>query len=193
MSSRDHILGKVRANKPEALPLPEIPDFNPNPAENFQRFSDALAFVGGQLVELTADQTVADIVRARFPDVSRIASSVPLETISLVPIDTNTPKEEIEQVDVAILAGLFAVGENAAIWVPEANMMHRALPFIAQHLMLVIDRSTIVANMHEAYRKIEKKSLSYGVFIAGPSKTADIEQSLVVGAHGARSLTVIVR
>ncbi|GAA4415139.1 LUD domain-containing protein [Nibrella viscosa] len=193
MSSRDQIIANVKANKPQALPLPEIPDFGPDPAQTFTRFSDSLAFVGGQLVELPAGQTVADVVRERFPDAQRIAASVPLAGIPLMPVDAQTPKETLEQVDVAVLQGVFGVGENAAIWVPEANMPHRSLPFIAQHLVLVIDRYTIVPNMHEAYRQIDKTSLSYGVFIAGPSKTADIEQSLVVGAHGARSLTVLVR
>jgi len=83
------------------------------------------------------------------------------------------------------------VAENGAVWVPEKNMIHRALPFIAQHLVLVVPASRLVATMHDAYASIAELG-GYGVFIAGPSKTADIEQSLVVGAHGARSMTVVL-
>jgi L-lactate dehydrogenase complex protein LldG len=57
--------------------------------------------------------------------------------------------------------------------------------------VLVLDKNTIVANMQQAYAKLENAG-SYGVFIAGPSKTADIEQSLVIGAHGARSMMVLI-
>ncbi len=66
------------------------------------------------------------------------------------------------------------------------------LPFICQHLILVIDDENFVANMHEAYQKIDTNKSGYGTFIAGPSKTADIEQALVIGAHGPRSLKVFI-
>ncbi len=46
--------------------------------------------------------------------------------------------------------------------------------------------------MHEAMLEIENFNEGYGVFISGPSKTADIEQSLVIGAQGPLSLTVFL-
>ena len=46
--------------------------------------------------------------------------------------------------------------------------------------------------MHQAYDSIDVAKEGFGAFIAGPSKTADIEQSLVIGAHGARSATIYV-
>jgi L-lactate dehydrogenase complex protein LldG len=91
----------------------------------------------------------------------------------------------------AVIQGEIGVAENGTIWVPESNMLNRALPFITQHLVLVLDKNNIVANMQQAYDKLEGVG-NYGVFIAGPSKTADIEQSLVIGAHGARSMMVLI-
>jgi L-lactate dehydrogenase complex protein LldG len=68
---------------------------------------------------------------------------------------------------------------------------HRALYFIAQNIVIVIDEKELLNNMHEAYEKISFENIGYGVFISGPSKTADIEQSLVIGAHGPKSGYVI--
>ena len=80
--------------------------------------------------------------------------------------------------------------ENGAMWISEKQMSNRLLPFICQHLVIVLSPETIVNTMHEAYQQIDAAANGFGVFIAGPSKTADIEQNLVIGAHGARSLRV---
>ncbi|UFH53806.1 lactate utilization protein C [Spirosoma sp. KNUC1025] len=192
MSTRDQLLARVRQNKPELLPLPETPTFVNEADDVFTRFRDALAFVGGKLMELKPGDSIGKQLRQAFPDAQRIASSLPIPEFDLIPVSSETDKMVLEQTDLTILKGEFVVAENGAVWVPEPNMLNRSLPFITQHLVLVVDRSTLVPNMHVAYQHIDRDSLTYGVFICGPSKTADIEQSLVVGAHGARSLTIVL-
>jgi len=99
---------------------------------------------------------------------------------------------ELEQLELAIFEGSIGVAENGAIWVSEKNLAHRAAPFITQHLVLLLKKDQIVWNMHQAFEKLGHDLPGFGVFIAGPSKTADIEQSLVLGAHGPISLTVFL-
>lgn len=97
---------------------------------------------------------------------------------------------ELENLDTCYLRAELGVAENGAMWIPEKQMSNRLLPFVCQHLVIVLDPGDIVNNMHDAYRQIDTAEEGFGVFIAGPSKTADIEQNLVIGAHGARSLRV---
>lgn len=193
MSSRSQILANIRAGKPDLVPLPAVPLLNGVTTAPLDRFADMLAFVGGRLALLPPEVPLADFIANQYPDAGRIASSLPLPGIPTLAVDAATDKVVLEGVDLAVLRGEFAVAENAAVWVPEANMLHRALPFIAQHLLLVVAAAQVVNTMHEAYQHLDRQTLSYGVFISGPSKTADIEQSLVMGAHGARSLTVVLR
>ena len=103
------------------------------------------------------------------------------------------PLEKLDKIEHLILHGNFGVVENGAIWVEDNDLPNRLLPFITQHLILQIDVSAIVPTMQDAYRQIDLKETGFGVFISGPSKTADIEQSLVYGAHGAKELTVLLQ
>ena len=87
--------------------------------------------------------------------------------------------------------GSFGVAENGAVWIealPE-GATRRDL-FIHETLIISLDKTQIVNNMHEAYRRLGEQADGYGLFISGPSKTADIEQALVFGAHGPKSLII---
>ncbi len=95
-------------------------------------------------------------------------------------------------VDVGIVKGHFGVIENGAIWVTKETK-YKALFFISEALIIIMDKNEIVETMHEAYKRQEFGfDFEYGCFISGPSKTADIEQALVIGAHGARAVTVVL-
>ena len=98
----------------------------------------------------------------------------------------------MQDVDVAILQARFGVAENGAVWVTEEDIKIRVLPFIPEHLVALLYTKDIVPTMHQAYERIGTEDYSFGAFIAGPSKTADIEQSLVLGAHGPKSMTILL-
>ena len=118
---------------------------------------------------------------------------MPEITCTTLRIDQLEQAQGLEGVDVGVVRGVFGVAENGAIWIRQ-DVKHRGVYFISEALVIVVPRLEIVQNMHNAYQRIakEEEELKYGVFVAGPSKTADIEQALVIGAHGPRGVTVVL-
>jgi L-lactate dehydrogenase complex protein LldG len=84
------------------------------------------------------------------------------------------------------------VAENGASWFTEEVMGQRILPYICQHLAVIVHEKDIVPKLHEAYERIGSSDYGFGGFIGGPSKTADIEQALVLGAHGPLSMKIFI-
>jgi L-lactate dehydrogenase complex protein LldG len=192
VSSRNTILEAVRRNRAPQTPLPDLPAYT-EPATNLvERFKEITRVAGGRTIEISAGEDVAQAVASAYPDQKVLCSTV-LELVpgTLQPQEIQDP-HDLAGVDLFVCRGAFGVAEEGAIWLGEEHMAHRAAPFLAQHLCIVLDRNTIVRNMHEAYARLSVAESGFGVFIAGPSKTADIEQSLVIGAHGPRSHTVIL-
>jgi L-lactate dehydrogenase complex protein LldG len=130
-------------------------------------------------------------VRTHFTEGDRFITTIE-EAAGMPVLRGDEAALSLENLEVAVIRGIFGVAENSAIWVTDASVKIRVLPFICQHLVVVLDRNDILNNMHEAYARIGNDGYGFGVFIAGPSKTADIEQSLVLGAHGPRSMTVFL-
>jgi L-lactate dehydrogenase complex protein LldG len=192
MSSREKILAAVLKNQPEGNPMPEVPSFEAPDQIPSERFQTVLTNIGGVVVDVKDWNEINDYVSKNFQESKRIVSTLPELSSSANIDDFQDDPHLLENVDLAILQGHFGVGENGAIWITEDQMGNRALPFITQHLALVIRKSEIVPTLHQAYERIGTSDYNFGTFIAGPSKTADIEQSLVLGAHGPKSMTVFL-
>jgi L-lactate dehydrogenase complex protein LldG len=196
VSSRDSILKRIRQHQPAATPLPGHLQNGITFADPRGQFISVLESVGGRATVASNLVDAASFIRT-LPVVSEAKSIVSLvkgiESGNLE-LDSVVEPHDLVGVDVAIASGKFAVAENAAIWVTEENIRHRAIYFICQHLVLVLPADSIVSNMHEAYERLGDafERPGFSGFISGPSKTADIEQSLVIGAQGPRSLTVVL-
>jgi L-lactate dehydrogenase complex protein LldG len=192
MSSRESILRSVKGNQPEALPLPEV-HFGPGVLEAVPQFQNILSTIGASTFRIKDGDSVTEKIRSLFPNAKRIVSAIStIEEHYLTDIDS-TVLHSLHDVDVAIVEAQFGVAENGAVWVTEENLKLRVLPFIVEHLVAVVNADNILNNMHEAYERIADNDFGFGVFIAGPSKTADIEQSLVLGAHGPKTMTVLIK
>jgi L-lactate dehydrogenase complex protein LldG len=98
----------------------------------------------------------------------------------------------LAHLDLFVCEGVIGVAENGAVWLPASRLGERAALVLATEVIVVIAASAIVADMHAAYAAVDVSAEAFGLFLAGPSKTADIEQSLVIGAHGAKALTVFL-
>ena len=156
--------------------------------DNYIQFKTVLESIGGKVelipdISIVNNQFIAD--RASGKLVINMIDDLDKQIVLLTSF-------ELEKLEKVYLRGTLGVAENGAVWVYESQMMNRLLPFICQHLILVIDKAAILPTMHHAYNKIDVAKEGFGIFIAGPSKTADIEQSLVIGAHGARTATIYV-
>ena len=194
MSSRDSILSQIRKTQVPPAAHPGRLASGIRFADREKQFFDVLTFVGGRghVAENVGDPE--RIIRGLpvMESAKRIACTVPGLNLATFDLNDIADPHDLADVDVAILPGQFAVAENAAIWVTDLHVKHRAIYFLTQHLVLVVPRGEMLDNLHQAYERLAFAGPSYGLFISGPSKTADIEQSLVIGAHGPRSLEVIL-
>ena len=192
MASKEDILKKIRANIKQQYDMPDLSDIKavtyPDPLVQFVKMSEA---VGAHVIEVSPGRDINTLIRELFPDAKEIASNLPEVTIATRNPDTVGRARDLNGTDVGIIRGMFGVAENGCIWIPQ-QMKEKAVCFISEHLVILLKRTEIVNNMHEAYRRIEFNDYGYGTFISGPSKTADIAQVLVMGAQAARSTTILL-
>lgn len=217
-SARDAILSAVRSHLP--MPPVSLPDaalkggtsgmrggvgYNgnltglekvdgfPGPRESlvpfFQKQLTAMGGCSYPVQDLRAAQ--AKILELH-PDAKVRCSTVPgIEGTRAVQA-TDDP-HSFADVDVAILRTGLAVAEAAALWFSSEDLIVPSLGVLAQHLVVLLDPKDIVPTLHEAYAgKFDLQAIPYGLFMAGPSATGDIEGVIIHGAQGARSLTVLL-
>lgn len=189
MSAREQILNSIRRLSLEEVLLPSISEFEfePNLTDQLKEALNA----NGATVNEIAETEIGNFLKTQFEMNLKMISLIN-EFSGNVTYSESIPPYELEGIDVAVIEAFFGVAENGALWINPDHLKVPALPFIAKHLVIVLKQESVLANMHKAYQKISLRDHAFGLFIAGPSKTADIEQSLVIGAHGPLSLMVLL-
>lgn len=192
MSNRESILASVKKNQPGFVNIPDLKNEAVESYESLPKFIRSLGNIGGTAIEVMSWREVESHLHERFSPTARWISMIPQLKSKNLNGDLEKDPRMFENVAVSILEGDFAVAENGAVWITEVSMGDRVLPFICEHLVLVVNAEDVCESMQDAYERMGSSAHNFGTFIAGPSKTADIEQSLVLGAHGPKTLTVFL-
>jgi len=192
-TTRDELLARVRAHPLPAVALPELPaSFGaaPDPATALDRFRASLERMGGRWAEPAADGDVDALLRGLFPQ-ARVICSATSDVRGTRTLDPADAPATLDDVDVGVVRARFGVAETGSVLLTEAELGVSALGFLSQHLVVLLDPTRIVADLHAAYADAHVAAASYAIFMTGPSATADIEGVLIHGAQGVRSLTVV--
>ncbi|WKL49446.1 LUD domain-containing protein [Flavobacterium pectinovorum] len=193
MSSKEQILQKIKNSQPNIVA--DLPNLNVLGSDQFEvldTYKTVLKNIGGDFVEVANYDEILAYLKQNYALERRIITTVP-ELSEVAVLDwKNEDPHLLQNVELTIIKAHFGVAENSALWVTDDILGQRVAPFIAQYLAIIVNKSDIIPTMHQAYERIGNQEYGFGTFIAGPSKTADIEQSLVLGAHGARGLIVFL-
>ena len=189
MSAREDILARIRRHQPAPTGLPPIPAFAADGALR-ERFKAGVERMGGRVVQAPARTPLEALIRELHPEARVVCSAAP-EVRGNRTLDPARPAL-LEDVDVGVARAVFGVAETGSVWLTEAELGASALGFLPQHLVVLLDPARILGNMHDAYRERAQFDAGYGLFMTGPSATADIEGVLIHGAQGVRSLAIVL-
>jgi L-lactate dehydrogenase complex protein LldG len=191
--SREYILKKIKENKPSLKELPVIANEKFIEELNLKEtFKKNLEAAGGRVKIAEDKNEIISVITNLAKDFNNIISFVDYVNVGTINPEEIISTNELDTLELAIIEGQFGIAENGAVWISDQNFNHRSIPFITLHLFLILNENEIVENMHEVYTRLSSFDEGYGVFISGPSKTADIEQSLVIGAQGPLSATIFL-
>ena len=190
---KEDFLNKLRKNTHVQFDMPKTEVQGIQYEDTLKQFIEMTESVGGKVIaDAPKGSDLNDLVRLAYPEAKVFASNLPEITIAEKNPDTVAEANDLNGTDVGIVRGQVGVAENGCVWIPQ-TMKEKAILFISEYLVIFLEKKNVVNNMHEAYARIEMDpKYNFGTFISGPSKTADIEQALVMGAQAARGVTVVL-
>ena len=192
MNTKEKILQAVLKSQVPSTACPDISMFKGDYDDAVQKYMDIFKTIGGSAYLVNDFNEIKTLISEQFDVTKRFVTTLPELRDSLELLSPTVDPHTYEDIELAVIEAHLAVAENGAVWLTDELMGQRIIPYICQHLAVVVDAETIVPTLHEAYEQIGIGDYGFGGFIGGPSKTADIEQALVLGAHGPLSMTVFI-
>lgn len=213
-SAREVILSRIRRSLRRTAPLePSVSSAlaarmtahpvhaQPRVSEDLvERFAAKLQAAGATLAKVPDLAAVPDAVRAHLKGdgapVCLVVSADPLVGAMRWPAGVAAETRAARNGDAASVTGaLVGVAETGTLALLSSPESPTTLNFLPEDHIVVLRRAQIVRHLEDVWSAL--RSLGPGMprtvnLISGPSKTADVEQTLQTGAHGPRRLHVIL-
>ncbi|SFI02834.1 LutC/YkgG family protein [Modicisalibacter xianhensis] len=216
MSVRDTILRRLRERTDGTLPVPET-DFaimsgrGWSQEERLQRFEDKIASVHGEVVHTTKQAWTSALrevlmrkgvkrlgVGRQHPVASDARTALQETDIELIDADRDIEawsREQFETLDAGLTSTRGAIAETGSLWLWPTPDEPRRLSLVPPLHIAVLDAEMIDDTFFDVIERHgwAGQMPTNALLISGPSKTADIEQTLAYGVHGPRELVILVR
>lgn len=204
-SARNNILAKLKAAQETRGEIGEtIPDFtssvylplNPTLSEEFKT---NLELIGGQVIFCNTRAEVASQVQliCEEKEQDEIFCTDPiLQNMVKGAVKIDEEENDFLRLTIGITGCEFLVAHLGSILISSAQISGRRLNVFPESHIIIAHEAQIVDYLDNALEKIQEKYKnklpSLISNITGPSRTADIEKTLVMGMHGPKSLIVII-
>jgi L-lactate dehydrogenase complex protein LldG len=209
VNAREQILGALRTglHGAEVPPLPAVATAAPlAAAERAERFAATLAKVGG-VVERVADfaqaaqrardmlaaANVRTLARSDAPELAGVCAGLPSTTRVLA---VDAPRDELLAADAGLTTAQWGIAETGTLVLVSALEQHRLASLLPPLHVAILPVSRLLGTLGDAFaalRAPDGRLASRTItFVTGPSRTADIELTLVVGVHGPKALHVLL-
>lgn len=204
-SSREKILNRLTEaqNKRggQTMPSPdfESPIYLPFDSEIAESFKTNLELIGGQVFRVKdLNEAVAEL--QKLADSETLANIVclqpELQKVLKGKLEFTASMDDLQHIDVGITTCEFLVAHLGSILVSSASETGRRLNVFPEIHVVIAHSGQLVNYLDEALAGMEKKYPnqlpSMITTITGPSRTADIEKTLVMGMHGPKKLFVLL-
>lgn len=108
---------------------------------------------------------------------------------------TYTARPAVDGDAIGLTGAFCAIGETGTLLLLSSPSMPKTPALLPETHIAIVQRSRIVATMEESFALLRTEvgePPRAATFISGPSRTADIEQTIVIGAHGPYRVHVIL-
>jgi len=212
--ARKQVLTNIRTALNRAGPLPDTvarslhgrltrPRANLKPAigsDAIAHFIAKLESVSGMVTRVAALDKVAEVVAGHLErfDLGDALVVAPDPRLEGIPWSNRLSVERRAAAGgdrVTVTGAYAAVAETGSLVLLSGPQSPTTLNFLPDDHLIVVRESQIVAHIEDVWARMrsDKRSMPRTVnFITGPSKTADVEQTIQEGAHGPRRLHVIL-